>query len=285
MDQKSLKKFQETLSTHRDLILEWLNQDSHHQKTHLAARSTEDVAHLLSELKTALDKIEDKKFGKCEVCDGDIEEERLELDYTTSVCLDHFSEKQIRALEEDMELAGRVQRQLLPCCFPEIPELEIAAHTQSAGIVGGDYYDFFINKDGCQGLAIADVMGKGFPASLLMANLQASLRILGPEYRTPGEIVSRLNDLFRNNLKLIRFISLFLGIIDIENQTLKYCNSGHHPPILWNELSGKIMLLQPTAPAIGLITNGRFKSGVIPYHSGDLLLLYTDGVIEARNAQ
>lgn len=127
-------------------------------------------------------------------------------------------------------------------------------------------------------------MGKGLPASMLMSNLQASLRILGPEKNELHDVATRLNELFRFNLKLIRFISIFLGAVDKENRLIYYRNAGHHPPFLWNNSLQKVQLLNPTGPAIGLIPNAKFKSESIPFYSGDLLLLYTDGLVEARSS-
>ncbi len=285
MDKKTLKKFHHVLSNHRELILEWLNEESIPKDVHLGKNTTSDVYQVLTDIKQALDKMDSGEFGKCKVCDGEVETERLELDYTTDICLDHYTKEQIRALEADLELAGRVQRELLPCCFPELPKIDIAIHAESARVVGGDYYDFFVNKDGAQGFVIADVMGKGLPASLLMANLQASLRILGPQYQSPHHILNRLNELFRNNLTLIRFISIFIGIIDTQSQILTFSNAGHHPPILWNNNKGNIQLLEPTGPAIGLTHDGSFQSSTIDLGSKDLILLYTDGLIELRNEE
>ena len=284
MDQKTLEKFQNALSNHRDILLQWLNEDSASKDIPFGGKSVNEVDHILSDLKNALTRIDEGTFGNCEMCGGEIEKERLELDYTTHVCLDHYTSEQIRALETDLELARRVQKQLLPCCLPELPNIEIAVHAASARIVGGDYYDFFTSKDGHQGFVIADVMGKGLTASLLMSNLQASLRLLGPEYETPKQILARLDELFRNNLKLIRFISIFIGIIDTKNKILNYSNAGHHPPILWNNTKKKIRMLFPTEPAIGLTKDPDFQSKTIQMASGDILLLYTDGLIESRNS-
>jgi sigma-B regulation protein RsbU (phosphoserine phosphatase) len=284
LDQKTLKNFQNALSIHCNTLLKWLNEDSCSKDIPLGGKSIHEVDHILSDLKNALTRIEGGIFGSCEICGGEVEKERLEFDYTTHICLDHYTPEQIRALETDLELAGRVQKQLLPCCLPELPGIEIAVHAASARIVGGDYYDFFTSKDEHQGFVIADVMGKGLPASLLMSNLQASLRLLGPEYENPKHILARLNELFRNNLKLIRFISIFIGTIDTENKILNYSNAGHHPPILWHNTRKKIRMLFPTEPAIGLTKNLDFQSKTIRMASGDILLLYTDGLIESRSS-
>ena len=156
-------------------------------------------------------------------------------------------------------------------------------YSQPAQVVGGDYYDFFACPNGSQGLAIADVMGKGLSASMLMSNLQATLRIIGPQFQNPAMITGRLNELFVHNLKLIRFISIFVGIFSPETFTLQYSNAGHHPPFLWKAASREIVQLFPTGPAIGLSKDPKFNWDSVLLQKGDLLLLYTDGILELRN--
>jgi sigma-B regulation protein RsbU (phosphoserine phosphatase) len=172
---------------------------------------------------------------------------------------------------------------LLPYTIPVLNGVQIAAHSAPAGIVGGDYFDFFHSKDGNQGVVIADVMGKGLPASMLMSNLQASLRILGPEIEEMDKLAYRVNELFRYNTNLISFISLFLAKIDSKNSTLEYCNAGHNPPIWWQSETKSIHQLKPSGPAIGLMHDVNYKSEKIKFNSGDLILIYTDGLVESRN--
>jgi sigma-B regulation protein RsbU (phosphoserine phosphatase) len=238
---------------------------------------------IVAEFKHLLEQIDKKEYGKCTVCEGEVELERLEQDCTTSICLDCYSEDQLRELERDLELAAKVQNQLLPSYIPSIKDTQIAVKYESARIVGGDYYDFFSLKNGYQGVAIGDVMGKGLPASMLMSNLQASLRILGSEYEKLEQLAAHLNRLFRYNLTLIRFISLFLGAINLATKEFIYCNAGQHSPLWWKADTKSINYLKPTAPAIGLIPEIDFKSKSIRIRKDDVLLLYTDGLIEARD--
>jgi sigma-B regulation protein RsbU (phosphoserine phosphatase) len=283
MDQPEMEKFRSALVTHRDELLEWLSEKEYKKRIHLGSAQVKDVLEVLSEMKETLEKLDTGEFGKCEACDGSVENDRLEMDYTKCVCIDHLTEKEVRSLEQDLELAGKVQRQLLATCTPTLPEMEISVFSKPAQIVGGDYYDFFGFEDGSQGITIADVMGKGLSASMLMSNLQASLRIIGPEYDDPKQIASRLNHLFLHNLKLIRFISIFMGIINPKDYTIRYCNAGHHPPILFKSDNREIKLLMPTGPAIGLSREPEYTSETIKLSSGDLLLLYTDGLLESRS--
>jgi sigma-B regulation protein RsbU (phosphoserine phosphatase) len=284
MDQQYQEKFRSALNQHRDKLLAWLNSNGNDKEFNLSGDSTKEVLKTISELKEALERIEKGNFGECKVCHEMVDPELLELDYTHSVCLSHYPEEKLRALENDLELASKVQRELLPCCVPVLQDVQIAFHAEPARIVGGDYYDFFGYKNGHQGVVIADVMGKGLPASMLMSNLQASLRILGPQYTELDSLMAKLNELFQRNLKLIRFITIFLAAIDSKTGTVEYSNAGHHPPILWEESTKRIHWLQPTGPAIGLTRDAKFKSDTIKIKSGDLLLLYTDGLVEARNS-
>jgi serine phosphatase RsbU (regulator of sigma subunit) len=283
MEEKILQQFHQSIAEHRDILQNWLSSDKADKDVHLGDASVKDVLNVISEFKDLLEKIEEDTYGKCEVCKGEVEVERLEQDCTTSICLDCYSEEQLRELERDLELAAKVQQQLLPCCTPCLDAVQIACRGQSARVVGGDYHDFFTLKNGCQGVVIGDVMGKGLPASMLMSNLQASIRILGPDYEELDQLATHLNRLFRYNLKVIKFISLFLGSIDLEGRKFTYCNAGHHSPLYWRAENNSHTWLKPTAPAIGLIPEAEFKSSDIYVNSKDVIVFYTDGLIEVRN--
>jgi sigma-B regulation protein RsbU (phosphoserine phosphatase) len=160
---------------------------------------------------------------------------------------------------------------------------QIAAHAQPAQIVSGDYYDYFSFRETVQGVAIADVMGKGLAASLLMANLQASLRILGPEHHRLDDLARRLNGLFEHNLRLIRFISLVLLAVDEEAGALEYVNAGHNAPLLFDAARSEITRLAPTGPALGIMSEPPFTTSRLDFRPGDVAVLFTDGIVEARS--
>ncbi len=223
------------------------------------------------------------QLGQCIICGEDVETELVELDFTANVCLDHFSEAEQRELESDLELAAKVQRHLYPVGTPALSGVQIAAHTAPARIVSGDYYDFFRHRETGQGIAIADVMGKGISASMLMSNLQASLRILAEQYETIDDLASHLNRLFVHNLRVIRFITMFLVALDEEERKLRYCNAGHNPALFWEARTRSVSWLQPTGPAIGLMKDAPYSEAEKSYEPGDILVLYTDGLAEARN--
>lgn len=284
MDTQILQRIRENLQRQRQNLLAWL-QDTPAAKKQIflgPAQEKSVQAHLQT-LDEALHKAENKTLGLCEVCHEYVETDRLEMDFTACVCIDHYSAEQKRRLEAELELSHKVQKALLPQQLPAIPGLRVAAFIQPAEVVGGDYFDFFRYGDGTHGLAIADVMGKGLPASMLMASLQAALRVMVPEHDSPVEVVRRLNALFCHNVHLIKFITLFLARYDPHTRLLEYCNAGHHPPILLQRQS-KVKWLKPTGAAIGLTENFTFAVDTVKLEAGDVLLLYTDGLTEARNA-
>ena len=292
MDIKLIKKFRHHLRTRRDLLFQWLNSPSAGTRRIIgqvekAATEMSMPHHSLvtEKIDSALEQIARGEFGHCTLCDGEVEEERLALDFTTSVCLDHYSEKQKRELEQDLELAAKVQKQLFPDKIPSLPGLQIAVRSEPSKIVGGDYFDFFPLGGNRQGIIIADVMGKGLPASMLMSNLQASLRILAPENENLENTVTRLNKLFRYNLKTIKFITLFIAAIDVQQKSLIYCNAGHNPPLWFQHESSEIKLLNPTGPALGILSEGEFITMTVKFHPGDVFLFYTDGLVEAQQSK
>ena len=284
MEKSVLDRFRGLLKEHKNTIVEWFNSVPEEKKAQLCCDPGCSIDTIVQKHDEALHRIETGEFGECKYCKDGVEIERLEIDFTTQVCLGHFSEAELKVLERDLELAAKVQKQLLPSSLPALKGIQLAAHTEPAKIVSGDYFDFFSYTNGAQGIAVADVMGKGLPASMLMSNLQASLRILGPDYHDLDKLAVRLNELFRYNLKLISFITLFLLKIDTEKKAIQYCNAGHNPAIYWDAKKKELKRLRPTGPAIGLIPNAVYGADNLQYSEGDVLLIFTDGVSEARNS-
>jgi sigma-B regulation protein RsbU (phosphoserine phosphatase) len=289
MDTKDFQRMRAGLLEQRRNLTDWLsNTPASKKKVRLGAADEQAVHTHLHVLDTAIEKAGDHTLGYCDVCDGYVVPGRLEMDYTCCVCLEHLSGEERNRLELDLELSAKVQKALLPQQVPEIPGLELAAFSRPAEYVGGDYFDFFRFQDGSHGLVIGDVMGHGIAASLLMASLQASLRTLAPDYDSPAEIVRRLNSIFHHNIHLTKFVTLFLARYDPKTRSLTYSNAGHNPPLLYRSQSngtGPLSWLAPTGAAIGLVENTQFGEETVILAPGDTLLLYTDGVTEARNPQ
>ncbi len=289
MDSSFFARFRTNLLTQRHNLVEWLHDAPEDEKRiRFGPAGEQAVQDHLQVLDIALEKAGNETLGVCEVCHDYIEPSRLEMDYTACVCLDHLSTEEKRRLESELEFSQKVQQSLLPQQAPDIPGLQLAAYSQPARIVGGDYFDFFQFRDGAPGLAIADAVDKGMPASLLMASLQAALRILVTENDSPAEVTRRLNSLFAHSTQLTNFVTLFLGRFDRPLRTLHYCNAGHNPPLLYRRSpdgAEQLQWLQPTGAAIGLVETSEFKTAQTALSPADTLLLYTDGVTEALNTQ
>jgi sigma-B regulation protein RsbU (phosphoserine phosphatase) len=254
------------------------------QECCLGPTTAQNIQAHLRVLDTAIAKTEDQTLGVCQVCHGYVEPELLEMDYTCCVCLDHLSPEERRRLEDDLELSQKVQLALLPQQVPTIPGLELAIFSRPAQIVGGDYFDFFHFSDGAHGLVIADVAGHGMAASLLVASVQTALRTLAPTTNSPADILAHLNRFFYHNIHFTTFVTVFLGRFEPDTRRLSYSNAGHNPP-LHHRANGKASLtwLDPTAPAIGLVEEFQASTQSVELSTGDVLLLYTDGVTEATN--
>jgi len=276
-----LQRLRDGIKQRRQDLADWLTRSSPQEReTRSGPLGEAGIRAHLSVLDEALQRSERDTLGICDVCKERVDESRLEMDFTASVCIDHLTGEERSRLENDLELSVKVQRALLPHQVPSIRGLEIAAFSRPASIVGGDYFDFVRMANGSQAFVIADVMGKGMPASMLMASLQASLRIIAPESLEPNDVVCRLNQLFCHNIRLTKFVTFFIGRYDEESHILTYCNAGHNPPLVVSKDGSRQQLL-PTGAAIGLAEQFEFSRKQITLRPGDRLLLYTDGVVDS----
>ncbi|MCR9131147.1 MAG: PP2C family protein-serine/threonine phosphatase [bacterium] len=189
-----------------------------------------------------------------------------------------------KRLEEELNLAKTIQEGLLPSPIPKIPGMEIAAVNVSSRQVGGDYFDVLKLNDNGHLLAIADVTGKGIPASLLMANLQSMLHALAPLDVTLEEATGRINDIIYENTPPDKFITFFWGKITEDGKTFKYTNAGHNPPMVFKKDSDEPILLEDGGVILGAVpTFVPYSSAEYSIESGDLIVFFTDGVTEAMN--
>lgn len=185
-------------------------------------------------------------------------------------------------LEEELDLARDIQRNLLPQKIPYYKNFEISAINLSSKQVGGDYYDLIgLDENNCC-IAIADVSGKGVPASLLMANIQAFLQVICKQNVPLDEATGLINDLISQNTSDGRFITFFWGIFNDIKKEVKYVNAGHNPPLLIRD--GKITKLSTGGIILGVMkTFIPYKSETVQLKSDDVLILFTDGISEAMN--
>lgn len=183
------------------------------------------------------------------------------------------------ALEREIEIARDVQHELLPRTVPVARGLDLAAVCRPAIGVGGDFYDFLAHGEDRVGIVIADVSGKGIPAALLMAGLQASVRSLAAPGISPAEVNRRVNDLLHESTSDARYATLFLALYDGRERTLRYSNAGHYPPVLLGRDGAQF--LPASGLPIGALPGAAYGEGARNVEPGDILALYTDGIIEA----
>ncbi len=194
-------------------------------------------------------------------------------------------------MKRDLEIAKEIQTWLMPAAAPAVPGVEIAFATRPANTVAGDYYDAFLRPDraalsaGCPPLLliVADVAGKSVPAALLMATLQASLHTLAGLCATPLELIERLNRYAcEQNVGGRRFTTAFLAELDPVTRQLTYVNAGHNWPVL-RRASGTLERLQTGGVPLGLMPGARYECEQATLAPGDLLLVFTDGLVEAED--
>lgn len=206
------------------------------------------------------------------------------LSIQKTVLLEERIEKE--RLEEELNIATNIQQGLLPHPLPSYPQLDMAATNVSSQQVGGDYFDIVETPKGNILFAIGDVTGKGTPAALLMANLQAIIHVLLPFDISLDKATRRLNQMLYQNTPPDKFVTFFWGVLDRQKSQLTYVNAGHNPTLLFRkgktacaELSdgGLILGAMPTATA------GTYVKNEVELNDGDLLVFYTDGLTEALN--
>jgi sigma-B regulation protein RsbU (phosphoserine phosphatase) len=186
-----------------------------------------------------------------------------------------------RVLEEELNIARSIQLKLLPSEPPELERFEVAALSISSKQVGGDYYDF-LRRGPYLAVAVADVSGKGFPASLLMATLQASLRSNMDRMEYPVELVGTLNDMMCEATTEDKFATLFYGCLDMDNGVLSYTNAGHVFPTFLRS-GGRVEVLDYSGLILGVLPGFQYEHFELALEPGDTLVVVSDGVTEATN--
>ncbi|MGD2245080.1 MAG: SpoIIE family protein phosphatase [Candidatus Aminicenantes bacterium] len=187
-------------------------------------------------------------------------------------------------LERELKTAREIQERLLPDQMPQVPGFDITGTNIPSLQVGGDYFDFLELESGYLGIAIADVCGKGIPAALLMANLQAGLHGQAVEPSEVASVISRMNDLLVRSTDSHIFATFFYGILDRTQSTFTSTNAGHNPPLLF-KADGEYKKLGPNGLIIGFLPNQEYKQHTSQIKPGDVLILYTDGITEATRAK
>jgi phosphoserine phosphatase RsbU/P len=187
-------------------------------------------------------------------------------------------------IEKELEIAGTIQRRLLPKQLPALPGYEIDAVARPSKNVGGDYYDLLMLKDGKFAFVIADVSGKGVPAALIVSTLHASLHAYIDGASNLADLVRRLNVIVHENTEAERFITLFMAVLDPNDGTLTYVNAGHNFPFVLRTQQSSIHPLTSTGLPLGMFNSAEFQQEIVKLDPSDYLVMYTDGVTEAMNS-
>lgn len=187
-------------------------------------------------------------------------------------------------LEKEIHLASKIQERLLPVSPPPLEHSQILGNIRTSREVGGDLYDFIEFEPGFIGMAVADVSGKGIPASILMTTLQASFRSEATADNPPGKVLAALNKCLYQRSELSKFATFFYATYDDRKGILHYSNAGSFPPLVIRA-DGSIIRLHQGGMLIGVELDTKFKEGIIKLKPGELVAIYTDGCIDQVNEQ
>jgi len=190
---------------------------------------------------------------------------------------------QKRIMDEELKTASSIQRRLLPNAPAGVAGYTFVGRNQPCRTVSGDYYDFVIRPDGRVYFVIGDVSGKGVTAGLMMAGLQVAFRIFSKSDPDPSTLVTQLNLSLKENLPQSKFVTLFMGRLDTRTGVIEYVNAGHTPP-LWLNKKQAVELTESDL-LLGVVSRAEFVNRTLQLGLGDSLVLFTDGMTEARNAE
>jgi serine phosphatase RsbU (regulator of sigma subunit) len=192
-------------------------------------------------------------------------------------------EQFLTRMQEEMRMAEKIQMNLLPGIPPDIAGYDIAGTSLPAKNVGGDYFDYILADEGHCAFCIGDVSGKGMPAALLMANLQAAVRGQTHLKASTEDCMMLSNNLLFQSTAENKFATFFYSILDTQTHEISYSNAGHNPPLLFPE-KGEPTPLKTGGVVLGFMENFSYQHSRCPFSRGDLLLLFSDGITEAVNA-
>ncbi len=228
--------------------------------------------------------VEAMKRGVCDFVLKPWENARLARTLWSHIEKGRSRRDQLRRRHEDDEAERAAGRALLPQSLPRILGIEIAATVQPLATLGGDYFDVLEPAAGTLALVVADAIGKGVPAALLMSNVQASVRALAGNGFSPAELAASLNRSVKQNTTAGKFVTLFYAELDTRTRTLAYTNAGHCPPVLIRA-DGRAERLEIGGAVLGVIKDWPYQQGSLALTPGDRLLFFTDGITEAANGR
>jgi phosphoserine phosphatase RsbU/P len=265
------------------VLREQLIERRHKLETAIAgADEPTRLAGLLDEVDAALARFDKGNYGLCEVCHDPVESERLIADPLVCVCLGCLTPAQQRALEQDLELAARIQATLLPARDFASAGWKASYHYEAAGVVSGDYCDLVRADDGSIYFMLGDVSGKGVAASMLMAQLHAMFRTLISVGLPLNQLVERASRVFCESTLPTHYATLVCGRADRSGE-VEICNAGHLPPLVVRAGGVVVTAVEATGLPLGVFCNEQFTCDRVRLTEGDALLLYTDGLSESQN--
>jgi len=256
---------------------------SRHQSLEQAISIAPDdtyLSDLLQEVDAAISRLDAGTFGACEVCHDAIESERLAADPLVRFCIDHLTASQRTALQQDLELAGRIQSALLPPNDFHHGGWRTAYHFEPEGAVSGDYCDLIPTKDGGLYFMLGDVSGKGVAAAMLMSHLHALFRALVSVEFPLTQIVERASRVFCESTHASQYATLVLGKADAHGE-IAICNAGHLPSLVLQ--GSNHHQLDSNGLPLGLFCSEAFSVDKVKMKHGDCLMLLTDGLSEGQD--
>ena len=195
-----------------------------------------------------------------------------------------LSRDKLVALQNELNVASQMQQSILPTSFPDTHEFQVYGNMAPARNVGGDFYDLVNMDNGRLGLAVADVSDKGVPAALFMMSSRTLLKGSAIGMGDPGDVLSEVNTLLTENNETMMFVTLVYGVYEPESGKLTYANGGHCNPLVVHPDGSSTELPQTNGVALGIMPDLDYHEDVATLNPGDTLILYTDGVSEAMNA-
>lgn len=198
----------------------------------------------------------------------------------------HGIAEQLYTLQQDLEVARRIQNRLLPTA-PDLKAWDFEIAYQPALEVGGDFYDFLPMGEGRLGILVADASGKGLAGALLMVEARAIIRAMATVASSPREILTAVNRVLLRDLEKGMFVTIYFALLDTVQNTVTMANAGHTPLLVWRQESNEVVRMQPRGLMVGMANESRFASsldeGTLSLKPGDRFLLYSDGVSELMN--
>ena len=248
----------------------------------VASSGDASLAELVHQVDTALDQMERGTYGLCEECHEPVEQDRLLANPLERYCLDHLTAPQRRALENDLVLASRIQRQLLPPASLQHAGWQVHYHYEPASVVSGDYCDLIRPENGAGDLLflVGDVAGKGVAASMLMTHLHAMFRSLASVGLPLSELMALANRVFCESAIAGQYATLVCGRAQATGE-VEIASAGHLPA-LWVRRGG-VTSIAATGLPLGMFCTGSYPAHTIRLEPGESLFLYTDGVSETCN--